>query len=73
MNELHEQDKDLVEELNLRSFVRLIGYNEVGEPVEFVYDSDDETYSWHIGGEFLQQASDRSIERFASYFNQCPQ
>lgn len=72
MDTFKERDKSLSSELGIKSLARLIGYNEVGEPVELVYDTSESTYNWHIGGEYLKPASQQSIEQYAEVFNRCP-
>lgn len=71
MNELHENDKHLAKELGVKALARLVGYTETGEPIELVFDADSGEYGWHIGGEYLKQASQRMIERYSQQFNQC--
>jgi hypothetical protein len=72
MSELYENDKKLTKELGIKSLARLVGYTEMGEPIELVYDTSENEYGWHIGGEYLKQASQRSIELYAEQFNRCP-
>lgn len=72
MTELCENDKNLVKELGIKALARLVGYTETGEPIELVFDASSNEYGWHIGGEYLKQASQRSIEVYAEQFNRCP-
>lgn len=72
MTELYENDKNLVKELGIKALARLVGYTETGEPIELVFDTETFEYGWHIGGEYLKQASQRSIEMYATQFNKCP-
>lgn len=72
MTDLYENDKHLVKELGVKSLARLVGYTETGEPIELVFDTSSLEYGWHIGGEYLKQASQRSIEVYANQFNRCP-
>lgn len=72
METLKERDKNLTVELGIKSLSRLIGYNEAGEPIELVYDAQSGEYEWHIGGEYMKDATQQSIEAYVNYFNRCP-
>lgn len=57
-------DKKLVRELGIRHFSRHVGYDDIGNPVELVYNVTEHNYEWHIGGEFKKQASDNAAAQF---------
>lgn len=59
-----ERDSLLTHELNLKALSRLIGYSESGEPVEIVFDSKEQSYFFQVGGEYVKEASQQSIEMF---------
>lgn len=72
VDKLKEQDKRITDELGLKTLARVVGYSESGEPVELVYDASTGLYDWHIGGEYMKQASQQSIEFYSESFNRCP-
>ena len=69
---LIENDKALCSELGIKSLARPVGYNEVGEPIELVFDVATNEYGWHIGGEYVKQASQQMIDMYFQHFNHCP-
>jgi len=64
INRLKERDKRLIKETGIKVLARLVGYNEVGETVEIVYNSRNNMYEWHIGGEYKNEVSQESIVLF---------
>ena len=57
INKMKERDKRLTSELRIKVLARLIGYNEIGEPIELVYVPQDNGYEIHVGGEYQRRAS----------------
>lgn len=57
INDYKQKDKQLVEELGLKNIARVVGYDQFGSPIELVFDLDTMTYEWHVGGEYLKDAS----------------
>lgn len=64
IEKLKNRDKLLVKETGVSAIARLVGYNEIGEPIELVFDAADSTYEWHVGGERKREASQQSIVQF---------
>lgn len=64
INKMKERDKLLTTEAKIKALARLICYNEIGEPVELVYMPSDNIYEWHVGGEFVKEASNQAIVSF---------
>jgi hypothetical protein len=64
INKLKERDKLLIKEAGIKAIARLIGYNEIGEPVELVYNPRSNTYDWHVGGEYVNEASQQALVSF---------
>lgn len=51
------RDGAIARELGIAQFARVVGYDTCGSPVELVFDLDTDTYEWHIGGEYVKDAS----------------
>ena len=64
IEKLKERDKLLVKETGVKAVARLVGYNEIGEPIELVYNPQDSTYEWHVGGDYMREASQQAIVQF---------
>ena len=64
IEKLKTRDNLLVKETGVSAVARLVGYNEIGEPIELVYDPSDNTYDWHVGGERVREASQQAIVQF---------
>lgn len=64
INKLKERDKLLTHEAKVKILARLVGYNEIGEPIELVYVPEDNSYAWHVGGDYIRKASHQSVQSF---------
>lgn len=61
MNNIIEQKKIdtlIANEAGVSQICRTIGYDSLGDPIELVFDIKDQTYAWHVGGEYKHDASD---------------
>lgn len=59
-----ERDLLVIKEAKVVALARLIGYNEIGEPIELTFDPSSKSYEWHVGGERVGEASQQSVEQF---------
>lgn len=57
------RDASIVKESGVKVIARLIGFNEIGAPIELVYDGDNDSYNWQVDGEYVREASSESLAR----------
>ena len=62
-----QRDNLLIKETGVKAIARLVGYTEIGEPIELVFNSSDSTYNWQIAGEFVAEASQQSVVQFLPF------
>lgn len=43
-------DATICNEAKLTALAKVIGYDEIGEPIEIVYDLAENGYAFHVGG-----------------------
>lgn len=64
IQKVKDRDKLLISEAKVKLLSRMVGYNEIGEPIELVFIPAENEYEWHVGGEYVSRASQQSVLLF---------